>query len=137
MNSYFILCQARNWSLYTCNKRRIKIHLDLNGIDPIWQWFLERDIPQDHGCVQLVTWHVHNDGKHIIYTNEAEGYVYEEVWIRIFNNCENNNVYTGLYDKDGKRFCDVCLVIWHKDRPHVTNQGFAPGRCPDQAPPPP
>lgn len=130
MNSYFVLSQARTWALYACNKRSIKIHLDIEGIDPVWQWFLERDIPQDHGCVRLGVWIAHNDGKHITYTSEGSGDGCEEAWIRIFDG-EYNNVYAGLYDKDGKRFCDLCLIVWHRDRPHVTNQGYAPGRCPD------
>ena len=43
-----------------------------------------------------------------------------------------NNAYVGLYDSEGKRYGDTCLIIWNKRDPKLVNPGYAPGRCPDR-----
>ena len=44
----------------------------------------------------------------------------------------SSSLFVGLYDETGARIFDHCLVMWDRTRPEVTNQGHAPGRCPDR-----
>lgn len=133
MFSYFELCQARTWALCTLNNYtdNIHVHLSLKDVDPVSIWFL-RQVPQYSGSILLRQWRVINDDKDMVYSNEignSNANVCMHLYIKLF--VDSNSLYVGLYDKDGNRWCDACLVIWLRNRPHVTNPGYAPGRCPD------
>lgn len=137
-SSFFELYQARLWSLYALNSHHnVKRYLDISDIiDPSWEWFL-KDIPQYNGSKKLDEWKAKRESGYLVYSKEVPTFNHtpttsDEVYIRIIQ-CpqQKKTKYVGPYDKNGKRWCDLCLVIWNTDRPDVTNQGFAPGRCPD------
>lgn len=133
MASFFELCQARTWALYTLKGHDVRIYLDISHVtDPAWEWFLT-EIPQQSGCTRIEEWNTKKEGKYLTYSKDLST-DNAEVYIHIFE-CPTSKKtkYVGLYNKDGKRHCDICLVIWNTDHPHVTNPGFAPGRCPDLA----
>jgi hypothetical protein len=108
----------------------VKLHLDISGVDPATEWFLCRHIPQYYtDSSKLQDWNGRKESHVIVYTNETPGI--DNIYIKLFED-KHGSVYVGLYDEQGKRLCDICLVIWNKEHPHVANQGFAPGRCPDE-----
>ena len=132
MNNYFVLCKARTWALYTLNSRNVKVYLDISDVqDPVWEWFLH-EIPQYSGTTKLNNWKAKKECQYLVYNKENDNAIAEDVYIKIFESTDKKKTkYVGLYDKDEKILCCLCLIIYDTERPHVTNQGYAPGRCPD------
>ena len=131
MNSYFELLQARNWALYTLKSRDVNVYLNISNItDPSFKWFLEKI--HDSGVTKNINnWKVKKESHYFVYSKDHANTV-TDIYIHIFQCPQSQNTkYVGLYEKDGRRLCDLCLIIWDVNRPHVTNQGYAPGRCPD------
>jgi hypothetical protein len=135
MHSYFVLCQARSWALFSIEsmKRKVDVCLDVEGLDPSWVWFLKSEIPQTHGCVKLSSWNAIRDGNHIVYSynDEQDQQEKQRYYIRLFDG-DHDSVNAALYDDADKIVCHVCLVVYDKDKPHITNQAYAVGRCPEQ-----
>ena len=128
--TYFEMCQARTWAMYVLNSRTdVKLILDVKDIDDTSLWFLVRDIPQFHGGVKLANWHGTCQGNTVEFTNSDV--VKTTFEIRAFT--EKNSVFISLYDVvKGLRFAPVCLVIYDRKSPEIANQGYAPGRCPEE-----
>ena len=128
MNQYFELCQAVTWALYTIRdkSKQYRVHLDIKNIDPVWVWFLCELRSLD------MIWNVKKESNYLVFWRDSIPDIAPKVdlHIRLFEGVYNS-VYAGLYDESGNRWGDVCLVIWDGSRPHLTNSGYAPGRCPD------
>lgn len=132
MNMFFELCQARSWALYTLNSHNFNVYLDITNVsDPSWEWFL-REVPQTNGSIRLNEWKAKRDSHYIVYSKQSNVTCTEkDAYLHVFQcDLSHTTKYVGVYDKDGIRLCDLCLIIWDIRKPHVTNQGFADGRCP-------
>lgn len=130
--TYFEICQARTWAMYalrfTINTRLI---LDVSDIDKTSIWFLTNEIPQEHGGVKLGSWFGIFNENTIEYMNSDNAS--DTLHIRVFT--DPSSLYISLYDTTTNvRFAPQCLIIWNRIRPEITNQGYAPGRCPDNFP---
>ena len=128
MHKYFELYQARTWALYALNyhnEQNIHIHLHIKDVDQTCLWFL-KDIPQ----YAVQKWYSKHDGDYIIFDRDYKSEDIIKIFIHLFT--DNNSVYVGLYDEFGKLWNDICLIIWDKNHPEVTNPGYASGRCPDR-----
>jgi hypothetical protein len=117
-------------------KRKVDVYLDVEGLDPSWVWFLKSEIPQIYGCVKLSFWNARRNGHHLVYfykdqQDQQDQQEKQRYYIRLFDG-DHNSVNAALYDETDKIVEHVCLVVWDKDQPHVTNQGYAVGRCPEQ-----
>jgi hypothetical protein len=118
--------------MYTLNSwKNIEIVLDASGIDESSKWFLVQDIPQYNGGVKLVDWHgLEKNNSVVSFVNGDK--IEKTLHIRYFTNeLFPSSLYVSLYDDSGKIFAPSCLIIWNRKRPHVTNHGYAPGRCPE------
>lgn len=144
MHSFLEWYQARTWALCTVQRpdrpdrpdappATVRLHIALKDLaDPAWVWFL-REIPRAWGTDRLEDWFTWADDEHLIYSNALSRERPERLvrlHLHLFDG-EHNNAYAGLYDEEGKRWGDACLVIWDKKRPDLSNKGYAPGRCPD------
>ena len=139
--TFFELCQARSWAMSVLNSFvDVRIVLDASDVDKTGRWFLVQDIPQRHGGVQLSNWDAmqQKEEEHLLeFSNRKRmnlNFNCTTVHIRAFVQTftESSSMYVGLYDETGARFIDACLVVWNRTHPEVTNQGYAPGRCPDR-----
>lgn len=134
--SFFELSQARTWAMGVLNMQpNVRVLLDVSGVDSAGRWFLERDLPRSSGSVGLARWNAARNGSVIEFSNRESSEVEcTTVHLRAFVETlasSTSSLYFGLYDTSGERYIPACLVLWDRKHPEVTNQGFAPGRCPD------
>jgi len=130
--TYFEMCHARTWAMYILKSHvDTRLVLNVTDVDKTSRWFLTNDIPQKYGLVNLDTWFGVQKENTIEYTNGDNPTC--TLHIRAFTDSAfPNSLYTSLYNMTTRaRFAPLCLVIWHRAHPEVTNQGYAPGRCPD------
>jgi hypothetical protein len=133
--SYFELHQARNWALdfFKHSSQNVHVHLEIKGMDPAWVWFLRELRSPDY--VSLNEWNTKETSNYLLFFRDSKTITDTapiiNLYLQLFVDKNNVSVYAGLYDETGKRWVDNCLVIWNRSRPHVTNPGYAPGRCPD------
>lgn len=126
--NYFEMRQARTWAMYTLNNlENIEIILDANNINDSEKWFLMHDIPQRDGGVTLAEWRGSQETNGMISFVNGDKI---EKSLHIFNFTNDTSLYASMYDTNGNMFIPMCLIIWDRKRPHVTNEGYAPGRCP-------
>lgn len=128
--TFFELSAARTWAMYVLNSQHtpVKLVLDVTGVNKTSRWFLLNDIPQTSGGIKLVSWHGVEKENVIEYKNSDDDPT-TTFHIRSFTSSRSLNV--SLYDiTTGSRFAPLCLVIWDRKYPEVTNQGYAEGRCP-------
>ena len=145
--SYFELSQARTWAMYSLHlipRSRFVIDLPVESVESVESvdaaassssWFLVHDIPQYHGGVKLADWtgKRNSHGTQLVFTRDDVGDDVDAcLYVRAFR--RYNSLYVGLYKENGAIFAPVCLVIWNRDAPEVTNQGYSGGRCPDVFP---
>ena len=117
--SYFELCQARKWAMELLKTHNVRIRLDVSNVNQSSRWFIMNEISESwHGRVQ--------DDYIEFYKEETD---HTNVYIRTFE--QDKSLFFGLYDTNGLRLCPICLVIYNRKYPEVSNQGYAPGRCPD------
>lgn len=134
--TYFELSQARTWAMCALNATpNMSVLLDVSEVDGASRWFLERDLPRSSGGVELARWSaVHNDSLIEFSNRESSEIECTTVHLRAFVEtfAMSSSLYFGLYDGSGARFVDACLVVWDREHPEVSNQGRAPGRCPER-----
>lgn len=135
---FFVLYMSRAWALATAgrlhnaNECGVRVHLRVGDNAPLARYILS-DVPQSYGLHPIdsewmVTSSVNGDIVYCLGPKEKQN-----VHIRIFEDRGLNNTYAGLYDDDGRRWTDTCLIFWNTDQnPGPTNIGYAPGRCPDK-----
>ena len=145
--TYFEMCSALRWALDGLNNSPgVKIVLDVTGLDETSRWFLANHIPQPYTCTKLVRWigtYKTNEERNIIeYTNGNDGDDNNEnekmtFLIRAFTDtaCPSSVCVTLYNISTHVRFAPLCLVIWDRRHPEVTNQGYAEGRCPNSISP--
>lgn len=124
--TFFELCAARNWAMYVLNScANVKLVLDVTNMDKTSTWFLAKDIPHNNG-----SWKGVQNKQTIEYTNRKEDPV-TTYYICAFVSQRFPSLYVSLYDiTTGCRFSSLCLIIWERNHPEVSNQGNADGRCP-------
>jgi hypothetical protein len=130
--TFFELSAARTWAMYVLNSHaNVKLVLDVTGANKTSRWFLANDIPQTSGGITLVPWRAVQNEHTIEYTNSENDHV--TTWhIRSFTSSRFPSLYVSLYDIiTGARFAPLCLIIWERNHPDVSNQGYADGRCPE------
>ena len=131
--TYFEMCSALRWALCVMNSiPDMKLVLDVTSVDKTSRWFLAHNIPQAYADTKLVEWLAVQNEHAIEYTN-GDGCTQTTFLIRAFTcafTC-HNSLYVSLYNMStNSRFAPMCLIIWDRDHPEVTNQGYAEGRCP-------
>lgn len=131
MNSFFELSQSRTWALFALNKLdNIKVYLNVKDVDKTSRWFLQ-EIPKCYGSISLKDWVSKEEEDYIVFY-KSKGKESESLYINLFEDKQDKDrLYTGLYYEYGTRWADVCLVIWNRKHPEVTDQGVAVGRCPE------
>lgn len=133
--TYFEMCSALRWALDGMNNSPdVKIVLDVTSVDDTSRWFLANHIPQPYAGTKFVRWiGTYKQNEQIIeYTNGNENEDEKMTFIiRAFTDTAfPRTVCVTLYNMDGVRFAPMCIVIWDRKYPEVTNQGYAEGRCP-------
>ena len=132
--TFFELCAARNWAMYVLKSHvNVKLVLDVTNTNKTSRWFLLNDIPQIASGVKLDYWHGVQKENEIEYTNTNNDSTSTTLHIRSFISSRFPSLYVSLYDMDtGIRFAPLCLIIWERNHPEVSNQGYAEGRCPNE-----
>ena len=134
-----VLGYAREWALAYVRSitRKIEMFLDVSGIDPTIHFFL-RSVPQHYGDdTRLQPWDCIVKEKWCVYHREAmDGSLIlddpnnpMQLYTHVFE--DKLSAYVGVYDTDGTIVGSNCLVIWDKMNCETKNQGYAPGRCPN------
>ena len=125
------MCSAIRWAMYVMNSiSDVKLVLDVTNVDKTSRWFLAHNIPQAYANTNLVKWFGIQNENSIEYTNGDGSNT--TFLIRAFN-CSTFpfSLYVSLYNMSTKaRFAPMCLIIWDREHPEFTNQGYAEGRCP-------
>ena len=130
--THFEICQARTWAMYVLKSNvNTRLILDVTDRHKTSIWFLAHDIPQEHGGVKLGPWYGICKENVIEYMNGDNAT--DTLHIRAFTvSSFPSSLYISLYNTTtNARFAPMCLIIWDRAHPEVTNQGYAPGRCPD------
>lgn len=129
--TYFEMSSALRWAMYTMNSfSDVKLVLDVTSVDKTSRWFLENNIPQAYANTKLVKWFGIQKENSIEYTN-GKG-INTIIVIHAFTYSRFPfEMYVSLYDMStSTRFAPMCLIVWDRKHPEVTNQGYAEGRCP-------
>jgi hypothetical protein len=137
--TYFEMCSGLRWAMYVMNAfPNVKLVLDVTGVDKSARWFLANNIPQAYADTNLVKWFAVQKENTIECTIEytieyTNGDTSDTAfYIRSFT-CSTfpSSLYVSLYDMStNSRFAPMCLIIWDRKHPEVTNPGYAEGRCP-------
>lgn len=129
--TYFELCSALRWALYVINSiPNVKVVLDVTSVDKTTRWFLAHNIPQAYADTKLVEWFAVQNEHSIEYTNSDNANT--TFLIQVFTSITfPSSSYVSLYNMStNARFAPMCLIIWDREHPEITNQGYAEGRCP-------
>lgn len=130
MNIPLILRHARKWALHEIEfsiNGNVHLYMNVKDIPQDYLFFL-KEVPRRWGFCKLENWWEKEEGDCIIFNRDVSGPIIN-AHIQIFEH--KDSAYAALYDDNGKRMTDHCLVIWDKSKPDVNNPGYAPGRCPD------
>jgi len=134
--TYFEMCSGLRWAMYVMNAHpNVKLVLDVTGVDTTTRWFLANHIPQAYADTNFVKWFAVQKENTIEYTNgdgctQGDNTTFS---IQAFT-CSTfpSSLYISLYDMNtNSRFAPMCLIIWDRKHPEVTNPGYAEGRCPN------
>lgn len=129
MLTYFELYQARLWAIHTLNSHaNMKFILDVNDVDESSKWFLSEDSRQ---CNNSVYWYSFRNRNKIEFSNSNNPTTTLHI-MSFTNDIFLSSLYISLYNMTtGTRFETSCLIIWDRAHPHLTNIGYADGRCPE------
>lgn len=130
--------KARNWALSSFNYLKNPcVHINVSG----WSndnIFILNEVPQRYCLVDLPRWFSRvetvNEIQYVIYDKDLYDYVNDcyiepqNLYIHRFEN--GDQIYYSLYDEQGKRVSEQCLILF--DKSEAQNVGYAPGRCPDK-----
>ena len=124
MLSNLELNEIKSWALYLLDKfkENVRINLDITNIECD-----NYEIPQNYGIYSInQNCSIKKNNNYLQFSKDDNN---TDIFIHYFENY--NSLYVSLYDKNGKRWFDTCLIIWSRTNPKLTNFGYAPGRCPD------
>lgn len=129
------IVKARNWALASFNSLTTNPHIHINVSEyPEEYTIILEDVPQSYYLVKLPRWfsrvYTINDMKYIVYDKDLPDEDIKPQNLFIYRFEEDGQIYYGLYDEQGKRVSDKCLILYNSDV-SCANHGYAPGRCPD------
>jgi hypothetical protein len=130
--NYFELCKACTWAMCATNSfENVKLVLDVTSVKHTFSWFLVNNIPRAYFDTKLVEWLGVQKENSIEYTNSNT--TDTTFIIRAFKSSTfPSSLYVSLYNMSTNiRFAPMCLIIWDREHPECTNQGYAEDRCPN------
>lgn len=134
------IVKARNWALASFNNifKNPFIHINVSDYPEEYAIILQ-DVPQHYNCVKIPRWYsnieVIDDMKYVIYDKDVvdddnDNDDVEQNNLYLYNFQDKDQIYYGVYNEEGKRVSDKCLILHDKDVSSIYH-GYAPGRCPD------
>jgi hypothetical protein len=123
---------GRNWAILLVQPlpTNIHIHVDVQHLSEEFKFFL-KEIPESCWLQKIKGWWSKEKDNYITFYRNLPGDIVN-LYLHMFEDTRNNDVvYIGLYDDQGNRWRDQCLIVWDKTKCDRTNPGYAPGRLPE------
>lgn len=130
--------KARNWALASFGLfKNPHIHINVTGW-PNDYVFILNEVPQRCHLVEISSWFSRvdtiNEIQYVIYDKDVYDYdndCYIEpqnLYIHRFE--DEDKIFYGLYDEEGKRVSEQCLLL--SDKSDAMDYSDAEGKCPDR-----